>query len=254
MIERGILPGIKVDGGEVALSGHPGEQITEGLDGLRQRLAEYVSLGARFTKWRAVLEVGERSPTTSAIDANAHALARFAALSQEAGLVPIVEPEVLMSGSHSLEQCRLVTEQVLRAVFAQLVSQGVEFEGLVLKPNMVTSGSTSGVQDRAEAVATATLTALRRTVPAAVPAIAFLSGGQAPEVATSRLNSLNGASKDERPWALAFSFARAIQRPALELWGGAARNVVAAQRVLLHRATCNLAARRGEYTASMEHR
>jgi len=248
----GIIPGIKVDVGAKAMAGHCGEKITEGLDGLRDRLTEYSQMGARFAKWRAVIAIGDRIPSRSCIEANAHALARYAALCQEAGLVPVVEPEVLMDGDHTLECCREVTEEVLRNVFIQLNCQRVLLEGMILKPNMVLPGFTCPKQESVDEVADVTVRSLLRTVPAAVPGIAFLSGGQSSEMASSRLNSMNVHFKSRLPWALAFSFARAIQQPALEIWQGEEKNVQAAQRALLHRAMCNRAARCGEYNAVME--
>ena len=252
LTDAGIIPGIKVDAGAKDLAGHPGEKITEGLDGLRGRLAEYVQLGARFAKWRAVIAVGQGIPGRASIEANAHALARYAALCQEAGLVPIVEPEVLMEGDHTLERCREVTEEVQRTVFSQLSTQGVMLEGIILKPNMVLPGATCPKQETVDSVADATVTCLLRAVPAAVPGIAFLSGGQSPELASARLNAMNAGYKSRVPWALAFSFARAIQQPAMEIWRGEEAHVRAAQQALYHRAMCNRAARRGEYTAAME--
>ena len=274
LTDAGIIPGIKVDTGAKALAGHPGEKITEGLDGLRDRLAEYSRMGARFAKWRAVIAVGDGIPSRGCIEANAHALARYAALCQEAGLVPVVEPEVLMDGSHTLERCREVTEEVLRTVFTQLYTQGVMLEGMILKPNMVLPGLTcpdqedvsevtTGEQqyqvrliprehDDVDDVAEATVRCLLRTVPAAVPGIAFLSGGQFSELASARLNAMNVRFGSRLPWALAFSFARAIQQPALEIWRGQEANVSKAQQSLVHRARCNRAARRGEYNAAME--
>jgi fructose-bisphosphate aldolase class I len=254
LIDAGIIPGIKVDAGAKELAGNPGEKVTEGLDGLRDRLAEYVRMGARFAKWRAVIAIGEGIPSRGCIGANAQALARYAALCQEAGLVPIVEPEVLMDGNHTLEQCFEITEKVLREVFCQLYTQRVMLEGMILKPNMVLPGSTCPKQEAVEEVADATVNCLLRAVPAAVPAIAFLSGGQSPELASARLNEMNVRFKSRLPWALAFSFARAIQQPALELWKGQEANVLAAQQALVHRARCNQAARRGEYSAAMEKR
>jgi len=250
--DAGIIPGIKVDTGAKDMAGHPGEKITDGLDGLRDRLAEYVQLGARFAKWRAVIAVGERIPSRACIEANAHALARYAALCQEAGLVPIVEPEVLMDGEHTLAQCFAVTEHVLNTVFDQLYTQEVVLEGMLLKPNMVLSGSTCPTLETVEAVADATVKCLLRAVPAAVPGIAFLSGGQTAELASARLNAMNLRFKSRLPWSLAFSFARAIQQPAMEIWSGQLANVKAAQQALLQRAKCNVAARRGEYSAAME--
>jgi fructose-bisphosphate aldolase class I len=248
----GIIPGIKVDIGAKPLAGHSGEKITEGLDGLRERLAEYVRMGARFAKWRAVLAMGNAIPTRGCLEANAQALARYAALCQEAGLVPVVEPEVLMDGDHSRDQCRKVTEDVLRTVFDQLYIQGVLFEGMILKPNMVLPGSTCPQQGTTEEVADATVGCLLRSVPAAVPGIAFLSGGQSAELASSRLNAMNVRFRSQMPWALAFSFGRAIQQPALRIWQGKPANVEAAQQALLHRATCNRAARQGIYDLEIE--
>jgi fructose-bisphosphate aldolase class I len=250
--DAGIIPGIKVDTGAKDLAGHPGEKITEGLDGLRDRLAEYSRMGARFAKWRAVIAVGEGIPSRASIEANAQALARYAALCQEAGLVPVVEPEVLMDGEHTLERCCKVTEEVLRTVFHQLYIQGVTLEGMILKPNMVVPGLTCPKQEAVDEVADATVRCLLRSVPAAVPGIAFLSGGQSAELASARLNAMNVRFKSRLPWALAFSFARAIQQPALEIWQGEEGKVLAAQQALYHRARCNRAARRGEYNASME--
>jgi len=254
LIEAGIIPGIKVDTGAKELAGHPGEKVTEGLDGLRDRLAEYVRMGARFAKWRAVIAIDDGIPSWGCIHANAHALARYAALCQEAGLVPVVEPEVLMEGNHTLDRCFEITEKVLREVFCQLYTQRVMLEGIILKPNMVLPGSTCPKQEAVEEVADATVNCLLRAVPAAVPAIAFLSGGQSPELASARLNEMNVRFKSHLPWALAFSFARAIQQPALEIWKGQIANVLAAQQALYHRARCNQAARRGEYSAEMEKR
>ena len=248
----GIIPGIKVDAGAKDMAAHPGEKITEGLDGLRERLAEYFQMGARFAKWRAVITIGENIPSRSCLEANAHTLARYAALCQEAGLVPIVEPEVLMDGAHTLEQCRQVTEETLRNVFIQLNCQRVLLEGMILKPNMVLPGLDCPTQESVDEVADATVKTLLRTVPAAVPGIAFLSGGQPSELASARLNAMNVRFKSQMPWALTFSFSRAIQQPALEIWQGKETNVKAAQQALLHRAKCNRAARRGEYTAAME--
>lgn len=248
----GIIPGIKVDTGAWPQAGHSGEKISEGLDGLRDRLLEYQEMGARFAKWRAVLAIGEQIPSPACIEANAHALARYAALCQEIGLVPIVEPEVLMDGAHTLQQCQAVTEEVLHTVFHQLSRQGVVLEAMLLKPNMVLPGLSCIGQESDITVADATLHSLLRCVPAAVPGIAFLSGGQAAELASARLNALNVKSKSNIPWALAFSFARAIQQPALDIWLGRDENRIAAQQALLQRARCNQAARRGEYSAAME--
>ena len=252
LVDAGIIPGIKVDIGAKAMAGHPGEKITEGLDGLRARLKEYYELGARFAKWRAVIAVGDGIPTRGCIEANAQALARYAALCQEAGLVPVVEPEVLMDGAHTLERSRDVTEEVLRTVFNRLYTQGVLLEGMVLKPNMVLPGLTCPVQDAVDDVADSTVRCLLRAVPAAVPGIAFLSGGQSALLASERLNAMNARFKARRPWALSFSFGRALQQPALEIWHGEEANVPAAQKALIHRASCNRAARRGDYTTAME--
>jgi len=252
LTDAGIIPGIKVDTGAHDMAGHCGEKITEGLDGLRERLKEYFQLGARFAKWRAVIAIGENLPSRSGLEANAHALARYAALCQEAGLVPVIEPEVLMGGEHALEQSLKTTEEALRNVFIQLNCQRVLLEGIILKPNMVLPGLKCPRQVSVEEVADATVHCLLRTVPAAVPGIAFLSGGQSPELASARLNAMNVRFKSRAPWALAFSFARALQQPALEIWQGREANVAAAQNALLHRARCNRAARRGEYTTAIE--
>ena len=252
LTDAGIIPGIKVDAGAKDMAGHPGEKTSEGLDGLRDRLVEYGQMGARFAKWRAVIAVGDDIPSRGCIEANAHALARYAALCQEAGLVPIVEPEVLMDGEHTMERCREVTEEVLRTVFNQLYTQRVTLEGMILKPNMVLPGLACPRQETVDEVADATVKCLLRAVPAAVPGIAFLSGGQSGELASARLNAMNVRFRSRLPWALAFSFARAIQQPALEIWRGKEANVPAAQQALYHRAMCNRAARRGEYNAAME--
>jgi fructose-bisphosphate aldolase class I len=252
LIDAGIIPGIKVDIGAKELAGYPGEKVTEGLDGLRDRLGEYFRIGARFAKWRAVITIDDDLPSRCCIAVNAQGLARYAVLCQEAGLVPIVEPEVLMQGNHTLEKCSEVTEKVLREVFCQIYMQGVVLEEMILKPNMVLPGSACTSQLAVEEVADATVNCLLRTVPAAVPAIAFLSGGQSAELATARLNAMNVRFKSRLPWAVAFSFARAIQQPALELWKGRDENVLAAQQALYHRARCNQAARRGEYSQEME--
>ncbi len=252
LTELGIVVGIKVDAGAKALAGHAGEKVTEGLDGLRERLAEFVAMGARFAKWRAVIAMGEGLPSAAGISANAHALARYAALCQEAGLVPIVEPEVLMEGEHTLHRCAEVSAQVLHAVFEQLHGQGVLLEGMLLKPNMVLPGLACSHQNTVDEVADATVTVLLRAVPAAVPGVAFLSGGQSAELASARLNAMSRRFKARVPWALTFSFGRAIQQPALDIWRGEPANVQAAQRALQHRAACNRAARRGEYAAAMD--
>ncbi len=247
LVDARIVPGIKVDAGAKAMAGHPGEQITEGLDGLRDRLADYARMGARFAKWRAVIAIDAGLPSRACIEANAHALARYAALCQEAALVPIVEPEVLMDGDHTLARCDEVTEETLHVVFRQLNAQGVMLEGILLKPNMVVPGLTCAQQDSVADVAQATVTCLLRSVPAAVPGIAFLSGGQSASLASARLSAMNAAYRSRLPWALAFSFARAIQQPALDLWKGDTANVPAAQAALYQRARDNRTARRGEY-------
>jgi len=248
----GIIPGIKVDTGAKDMALHPGEKITQGLDGLRDRLAEYSQMGVSFAKWRAVFAIGDGLPSQGCIDANAQALALYAALCQEAGLVPIVEPEVLMDGDHPLGRCSEVTEQVLRSVFYHLYTQRVMLEGMLLKPNMVLPGLTCSKQEEVDEVADATVNCLLQAVPAAIPGIVFLSGGQSSELASARLNAMNVIFKSRMPWALAFSFSRAIQYPALEIWHGDEANVLAAQQALVHRARCNQAARRGEYNAAME--
>ena len=252
LIDARIVPGIKVDIGAKSLAGHDGERITEGLDGLRERLAEYYQMGARFAKWRAVIAIDDGLPSRSGLEANAHALARYAALCQEAGMVPIVEPEVLMDGAHTLERCLKVTQEVLRNVFIQLNCPRVLLEGMILKPNMVLSGAACSIQEPIDQVADATVKCLLRDVPAAVPGIAFLSGGQSPQLASARLNAMNIRWKTRLPWALTFSFSRAIQQPALEIWQGEASNVIAAQHALYHRANCNQAARRGDYSDENE--
>jgi fructose-bisphosphate aldolase class I len=252
IVDAGIIPGIKVDTGAVDLPAHSGEKVTEGLDGLRQRLAEYSQMGARFAKWRAVITIGDGIPSRGCIEANAHALTRYAALCQEADIVPIVEPEVLMDGGHTVEQCRAVTEDVLHTVFDQIYTQRVALAGMILKPNMVLPGLACPKQESVEEVADVTVNCFLRTVPAAVPGIAFLSGGQSAELASARLNAMNQQFKGKMPWALTFSYSRAIQQPALELWSGHPENVAQAQKALYHRAACNRAARRGEYSAAME--
>jgi fructose-bisphosphate aldolase, class I len=250
--ELGIIPGIKVDLGTQALAGHSGETITAGLDDLRERLAKYAQMGLRFAKWRSVMVLGPGLPSRACISANAHALARYAALCQEAGLVPIIEPELKMDGLHSLEDCRESTEEILHRVFKQLYNQGVCLEGILLKPNMVLPGLGYLEQENSEQIADATVQTLLRTVPAAVPGIAFLSGGQTAELATARLSLMNLKFKSQMPWGLSFSFSRALQLPALAIWQGQTGHALAAQQVLYHRVRCNQAARRGEYTAAME--
>jgi fructose-bisphosphate aldolase class I len=248
---RGIMPGIKVDKGTKALALHSGEKVTEGLDGLHERLEEYKQLGARFAKWRAVLEIDERDiPSAYAIRANAHVLARYAALCQEAGIVPIVEPEVLMDGGHGIERCEAVTSQVLEAVFAELDAHGVVFEAMLLKPNMVISGKKCERQAGVQEVAEATIRCLTRHVPTAVPGIVFLSGGQSPEDATDHLNAMN--IRGPHPWQLSFSYGRALQEPVLATWKGQESNVAEAQRAFLNRCRLNSLARAGTYTRDME--
>ncbi|HEY3372786.1 MAG TPA: class I fructose-bisphosphate aldolase [Prolixibacteraceae bacterium] len=250
VIKAGIIPGIKVDAGAKEMAGHPGEKVAEGLDGLRERLQEYAQMGLRFAKWRAVIAISNELPSRACIEANAHALARYAALCQEAGLVPMVEPEVLMEGDHSLQRCFEVTQEVLRAVFYQLSAQGVLLEGMILKPNMVLPGLSCAQQESVDEVADATVKCLLRTVPAAVPGITFLSGGQSPELASARLNAMNVRFKTQLPWVLSFSFARAIQQPAMEIWAGQKEKVAEAQKALFERAWCNREARRGEFKAA----
>jgi fructose-bisphosphate aldolase class I len=247
---RGIVPGIKVDEGAKALPGFPGEKVTEGLDGLRGRLAEYRELGARFAKWRAVIDIGDGIPTAYCIRANAHALARYAALSQEAGIVPIVEPEVLMDGGHTIERCGEVTAELLSRVYAELAGHRVRLEGTLLKPNMVISGKKCPVQADVSRVAEETVRTLLRTVPAAVPGIVFLSGGQTPRQATEHLNAMNAMGG--HPWELSFSYGRALQDPVLKAWKGEPGNLPAAQGAFLHRAKVNGAARSGKYLPEME--
>ena len=249
--DAGMIPGIKVDKGAKPLAGHPDETVTEGLDGLRERLEEYAGLGARFTKWRAVYRIGETIPGPACITTNAHALARFAALSQEAGLVPIVEPELLMDGDHDIDDCAEVTEEALRTVFAELAVQEVLLEGMLLKPNMVLSGKDCPEQAGVEEVAARTLRCLRRTVPAAVPGMVFLSGGQSDEAATLHLNAMNKlagrASAEPAPWKLSFSYGRALQAAPLKAWAGDHDKLAAAQAALMERAKANGAATLGQY-------
>ncbi len=246
----GIVPGIKVDKGTKPLAGSSTEKITEGLDGLRERLQEYHGLGARFAKWRAVITIGGDLPTQYCLHANAQALARYAALCQEAGLVPIVEPEVLMDGSHTVERCAEVTAETLKRVFDELAIHRVTLEGMLLKPNMVIAGMQCARQADVEEVARGTIRILRRQVPAAVPGIVFLSGGQSAEVATAHLNAMNALGS--QPWKLSFSYGRALQAPALEIWKGQETNKEAAQKTFFQRSKCNSAACAGLYTARME--
>ena len=245
----GIIPGIKVDQGAKPLANFPGETVTEGLDGLRERLKEYHGLGARFAKWRAVIDIGEGYPTRFGIEANAHALARYAALCQEQGIVPIVEPEVLMDGDHSIERCEEVTDEVLCEVFRQLAGHRVHLEGIVLKPNMVISGKKNTARATPEQVAEATVRCLRRWVSAAVPGIAFLSGGQSTTEATLHLSLMN---REPLPWKLTFSYGRALQDSALKAWGGKADKFEAGQREFMRRARLNGLAAKGAYTPDME--
>jgi len=251
MASQGIIPGIKVDTGAKDMAGFPGEKITEGLDGLRDRLQEYKAMGARFCKWRAVITIGAGIPTTTCIHANAEALARYAALCQEADLVPIVEPEVLIDGDHSIERCYDVTTTTLRAVFERLASHRVAFEGMVLKASMVLSGLSASQRAGVEAVADWTVRCLRNTVPPAVAGVAFLSGGQSNEDATAHLNTMNVKYKN-LPWPLTFSYSRALQQPVMETWRGKSANAGAAQKQLLHRARLNGAAATGSYSTQME--
>ncbi|QPC43930.1 fructose-bisphosphate aldolase class I [Kaustia mangrovi] len=246
----GTIPGIKVDTGAKPLAGCPGEKVTEGLDGLRERCTQYYELGARFTKWRAVIAIGEGLPSRTCIHTNAHALARYAALAQEAGLVPIVEPEVLMDGPHTIERCFEVTEAVLNAVYDELYAQRVVLEGTLLKPNMVLSGTECPDRAGVEQVAEATVTCLKRTVPAAVAGVVFLSGGQSDEEATAHLSAMNALH--DTPWPLSFSYGRALQAAALHGWGGKAENVASAQAAFAHRARMNSLAADGRWSAAAE--
>src|SRR5213080_901565 len=248
--EQGIIPGIKVDKGTKSMANFPGEKVTEGLDGLRERLAEYRQLGARFAKWRAVITIGENIPTRTCIEANAEALARYAALCQEAELVPIVEPEVLMNGAHTIERHFEVTEQTLRSVFDALAEHRVVLEEMLLKPNMVLSGKECPQQASVEEVAEATVRCMKRVVPVAVPGLVFLSGGQSDQQATEHLNAMNRL--DQVPWQLSFSYGRALQAPVLKAWKGEQANVAKAQQAFHHRAWCNSKARFGKYTEDME--
>ncbi len=255
LVSAGIIPGIKVDRGAKPLALHPGERVTEGLDGLRARLGDYALLGARFAKWRGVIALAHGLPSLACIKANAQALVRYAALCQEAGLVPIVEPEVLMTGNHALERCRTVTGDVLAVLFDELAAQDVALDGLILKPNMVLAGLDCREQASPDRVAIATVACLLQNVPAEVAGIAFLSGGQSAELASARLNAINVQARStdrQMPWPLVFSFARAIQQPALEIWRGDDANRDEAQEALHHRARCNQAALRGEYDAATD--
>ena len=246
---KGIMPGIKVDKGPIDIPGFPGEVVTEGLDGLRGRIKEYKELGAKFAKWRAVITIGDAIPTYTCLQANAHALARYAALCQEGGIVPIVEPEVLLDGNHTIERCQEVTEHTLKVTFTELFLQRVHLEGMILKPSMVVSGKRTpeaGIDEVAER----TIQCLKRTVPAAVPGIAFSSGGQSAVSATEHLNAMNKLGP--HPWQVTFSYARALQDPAIKAWKGESANVAAAQKIFYHRAKMNSAARNGSYTKQSE--
>jgi fructose-bisphosphate aldolase class I len=250
--DAGMIPGIKVDTGAKDLAGRPGEKVTEGLDGLRDRIAEYYQMGARFAKWRAVITIGNGIPSQACIEANAHALARYAALCQEGGLVPIVEPEVLIDGNHTLQQCWQVTDATLHEVFHQLHTQNVAYDQMILKPSMVIPGKGCSQQASVEAVAEATISCLMKNVPATVAGIAFLSGGQSMEQSSAHLNAMNMIFGDQCPWPVTFSYARAIQQPALDHWAGEPSRMAAAQQRLLKRAQCNSAASLGEYSSEME--
>lgn len=248
----GIIPGIKVDGGAVDMVAHPGEKITEGVESLQERLANYVQMGARFAKWRAVIVMGAGIPSQNCIEANAKILARYALLCQEAGLVPIVEPEVIIDDEATLDRSFNVTQAILRTVFKHLYASQAILEGMILKPNMVLAGSRSSHQPTIEEVAIATVNCLLQSVPSNVGGVAFLSGGQEPELASARLNEMKKKFKSQLPWPLTFSFARAIQQPALKIWQGNPAHVSAAQQVLYHRVLCNRAACLGEYSSLME--
>jgi fructose-bisphosphate aldolase class I len=248
LADQGIMPGIKVDKGTKELAGKPGEVVTEGLDGLRERLAEYRQLGAKFAKWRAVITIGNGIPTSACIRTNTHALARYAALCQEAGIVPMVEPEVLMDADNTIDTCYDVTSRTLTALFSELEKQGVVLEHTILKVNMVVSGKLCKVQAGVAEVAEKTVKCLRSTVPAIIPGIVFLSGGQSAELATIHLNAMNAANP-HLPWPLSFSYGRALQEPCLKAWGGKPENVANAQQVLLHREKCNSLASLGKYTS-----
>ena len=247
-----VIPGIKVDKGAHPLPGTEGEKVTEGLDGLDARLKEYFGLGARFAKWRAVITISETEPSSTCVAANAHALARYAALCQENGIVPIVEPEILMDGSHTIEDSFVVTEEVLHSVFYELYGQNVLLEGMILKPNMVLSGYKCSEQASIDEVAEMTVTVLKRCVPSAVPGIAFLSGGQSNENATAHLNSMNKILDNHNPWNLTYSYGRALQAPSLNAWRGKEENVPVAQDAFYKRAKLNSLATKGDYSSDME--
>jgi len=248
----GVIPGIKVDAGAKDLAGMDGEKVTEGLDGLDRRLKEYYSLGARFAKWRAVISIGEAEPSGACISANAHALARYASLCQQNGIVPIVEPEILMDGVHTIEDSFIVSEEVLQTVFYELYNHNVLLEGIVLKPNMVLSGYDCSEKASVEKVADMTIKVFKRCVPSAVPGIAFLSGGQSDEDATAHLNAMNKSLGDKSPWNLTFSYGRALQAPALKVWGGKNENISNAQQAFYKRARLNSLATMGNYSEDME--
>ena len=252
LMKEGIIPGIKVDTGAKNLAAHPGEKITEGLDGLRERLMEYAGMGARFAKWRAVIDIDKGIPSTSCLEANANALARFAALCQEANMVPIVEPEVLMDGDHDLEQSYSVTEKVLRMVFNQLYQQRIFLQGILLKPSMVMPGLNHAEKSSIDEIAEKTIQCFLESVPASVGGIVFLSGGQSPELASSHLNAMHIKYKSSLPWPLSFSFARAIQQPAMNIWKGKEANIRMAQQALLYRAKCNHEAVSGQYQEELK--
>jgi fructose-bisphosphate aldolase class I len=257
LAKAGIMVGVKVDMGVKDLAGAPGEKATEGLDGLRERLSTYAALGARFAKWRSVFSLAPGAPSAAGLEANAHGLARYAALCQEAGLAAIVEPEVLMTGSHGLARCEEATGEILRQVFDSLANQDVALEGVILKPGMILPGEACSAPVSLEAVASATIRCLSRVAPPALAGVAFLSGGQSGPLAAARLNAINRLARSgeaRAPWPLVFSFARAIQHPALEIWGGAEANVEPARRALLHRARCSWAAAQGRYDESLEAR
>ena len=251
LARQGVIPGIKVDKGAKPLAGSTGETVTEGLDGLRERFQDYRELGAQFAKWRAVIKIGPGIPTAYCIDTNAQAMARYAALTQEAGLVPIVEPEVLMDGDHDIDRCFEVTETTLHRMFTELIAQRVSLEGMLLKPNMVLSGKDAANRAGPEVVAEKTVTCFRRAVPAAVPGIVFLSGGQSDEEATVNLNAIN-RNRGNAPWQLSFSYGRGLQASPLKVWSGDAKKVPAAQQAFLHRAKVTSAAREGVYTPELE--
>jgi fructose-bisphosphate aldolase class I len=252
LVNAGVIPGIKLDEGAKDMPAFPGEKLTEGLDGLREKLKDYAALGLKFAKWRAVITIADGTPTDGSIYANAYALAQYAALCQEAGLVPIVEPEVLMDGDHTIERCFEVTQRVLHIVFDVLIQQRVYLEGMILKPNMILSGLDASPQADTDRVADLTVQCLLRCVPAAVPGVAFLSGGQSTQDASAHLNAMHVKYKNELPWALTFSFARAVQQPAMDYWKGKDENVAIAQQLLYKRLRLNNAARRGEYSGELE--